>query len=249
MAVALGLEWVVIDAEHGHLDWKEIVEHLRAAVRSNTVVLVRIAESNISLVKRALDIGADGIVVPSMETPEQVGQAVAYAHYPPTGVRGMGGDRATAWGQCSADHVREAEENVLVVPIIESVHAGRNVEALCKVGGVDAFFLGPADYSASAGYAGQWEGPGVAEQLLAVKDTIRRHGKHCGLLATSLDNLTQRHRHFRNAGRFERHPQSVHGMVGGELLPQSTQGGSFHPLPHGSRSVIGAVIIPAREQR
>src|SRR5919204_2406897 len=87
MAVALGLDWVVVDAEHGHLDWKEIVEHLRAAVRSHTVVLVRIAESSISLVKRALDLGADGIVVPSMETPEQVRQAVGYAHYPPAGVR------------------------------------------------------------------------------------------------------------------------------------------------------------------
>jgi 2-keto-3-deoxy-L-rhamnonate aldolase RhmA len=57
---------------------------------------------------------------------------------------------------------------------------------------VDAFLLGPADYSASAGHAGQWEGPGVAEQLLKIKDTIRRHGKHCGIMSTGLDNLTQR---------------------------------------------------------
>jgi 2-keto-3-deoxy-L-rhamnonate aldolase RhmA len=64
MAVGLGLDWVVIDAEHGHLDWKEIIEHLRATVRSNTVALVRIAELNVGLVKRALDIGADGVVVP-----------------------------------------------------------------------------------------------------------------------------------------------------------------------------------------
>src|ERR1700743_403741 len=71
MAVALGLDWVVIDAEHGHLDWKEIVEHLRAAVRSDTVVLVRIAELNAALIKRVLDIGADGIVVPWVEDAEQ----------------------------------------------------------------------------------------------------------------------------------------------------------------------------------
>src|SRR5438270_12772169 len=71
MAVALGLDWVVVDAEHGHLDWKEILEHVRAAVRSDTVVLVRIAELNIGLIKRALDVGADGVVVPWVETPEQ----------------------------------------------------------------------------------------------------------------------------------------------------------------------------------
>jgi 2-keto-3-deoxy-L-rhamnonate aldolase RhmA len=192
MAVGLGLDWVVIDAEHGHLDWKEIVEHVRAAVRSETVVLVRITELNGGLVKRALDIGADGVVVPWMETPEQLGRAVAFAHYPPAGVRGMGGERATAWGQCLPQHVREAEKNILVVPIIESVKGGANVEALCQIPGVDVFFLGPADYSATAGYPGQWEGPSVAEQLLAIKDTIRRHGKHCGVVSTSLDNLSLR---------------------------------------------------------
>src|SRR5580704_10599455 len=68
MAVALGVDWVVVDAEHGHLDWKEICEHVRAAVRCDTVVLVRVAELNIALIKRALDIGADGVVVPWVET-------------------------------------------------------------------------------------------------------------------------------------------------------------------------------------
>src|ERR1051325_1137449 len=72
MAVALAMDWVVIDAEHGHLDWKEIVEHLRATARSETVALVRIAELNGGLIKRALDIGADGIVVPWLETAEQL---------------------------------------------------------------------------------------------------------------------------------------------------------------------------------
>ena len=67
MAVALGLDWVVIDAEHGHLDWKDINSHISAALRSDTVVLVRIAERSTILSKRALDIGADGIIIPWME--------------------------------------------------------------------------------------------------------------------------------------------------------------------------------------
>src|SRR2546425_12393631 len=70
MAVALGLDWLVIDAEHGHLDWNEILEHIRATVRSDTVALVRVAELNGALIKRALDIGADGVVVPWVETAE-----------------------------------------------------------------------------------------------------------------------------------------------------------------------------------
>src|ERR1700722_20406882 len=82
MAVALGLDWVVIDAEHGHLDWRDILEHVRATVRSDTVALVRITELNIGQIKRALDIGADGIIVPWIETADQLRQAVAFAHYP-----------------------------------------------------------------------------------------------------------------------------------------------------------------------
>src|SRR6266704_3865229 len=132
MAVALGLDWIVVDAEHGHLDWKEILEHVRATVRSDTVVLVRVAELNASLIKRALDIGADGIVIPWIETAEQLKQAVAFATYPPEGVRGIGAERATGWGECFVRHTQEANEHVLVVPIIETVTAGKNLRELCQ---------------------------------------------------------------------------------------------------------------------
>lgn len=192
MAVALGVDWVVIDAEHGHLDWSDILDHLRATVRSNTVALVRVAECNIALIKRALDIGADGVVVPWIESAQQLQDAVSFAHYPPEGLRGIGAERATCWGQCFTEHAGEANENVLVVPIIETVRGGRQISSLVQVPGVEVFFLGPADYSSTAGYPGQWEGPGVADQLLAIKDTVRRAGKHCGVVATSNENLIQR---------------------------------------------------------
>ena len=116
MAVALGVDWVVVDAEHGHLDWKEIIEHIRAAVRSETVVLVRVAEVNIGLIKRALDIGADGVMIPWMESAEQLRQAVAFAHYPQEGsadradglragsVSGRAYARSERARPCGADH-------------------------------------------------------------------------------------------------------------------------------------------------
>lgn len=192
MAVALGLDWIVVDAEHGHLDWKEIVEHVRAAVRSQTVVLVRVAERSIGLIKRALDLGADGIVVPWIETADQLREVVSYSLFPPAGVRGIGGERATCWGQCLAQHTQEANEHVLVMPVVESVAGGQAIHDMLQVEGVDLFFLGPADYSSSAGYRGQWEGPGVAEQLLAIKDAVRGAGKHVGVIATSNANLQER---------------------------------------------------------
>ena len=192
IAVALGLDFVVVDAEHGHLDWKEVLEHLRAAVRSETVGLVRVAELNAGLIKRALDIGADGVVIPFVETAEELRQAVAFARYPPEGRRGLGADRATAWGACLAEHAALANEHVLVVPIIETVRAAAQVPAMAQVEGVELFQFGPADFSASAGFRGQWEGPGVAEEILKLKDTLSAAGKHCGVVATGPANLTER---------------------------------------------------------
>lgn len=192
LAAGLGLDWVVVDAEHGSLDWQQIVQHIRAAVRSSTVIIVRLAEMNIALVKRALDIGADGIAVPFIETADQLRELVAYAQYPPAGVRAVGGDRATIWGQCMAEHVQVANEHVIVLPNIETVKARQNMDAILSVSGVDTFFLGPADYSASAGYAGQWQGPGVAEQLLEINNKIRAKGKYCGLIASDNDDLVRR---------------------------------------------------------
>lgn len=191
-AVALGLDYVVIDAEHGALDWTDITNHLRATVRSETVALVRLAELNVGLVKRALDLGADGVVIPWVETAEQLSQAVSFARYPADGVRGIGAERATAWGQALVEHAATANEHVLVVPIIETVRGAANVPAMCRVPGVELFWFGPADFSASAGYRGQWEGPGVAEEILRLKDVLRAAGKHCGVMATGDADVQRR---------------------------------------------------------
>ena len=192
MAVALGLDWVVIDAEHGQLDWSQILEHLRATVRSDTVALVRVAERSTALAKRALDLGADGIVVPMVESVAEVEEALRDCRYPPEGRRGIGGERATAWGQAVAEHAAEANDHVLVVPLIESVRAVAEAPRMGAVAGIDVFFFGPNDFSASAGHRGQWEGPGVAEQILRVKETLCRAGKACGVLARSPEDLALR---------------------------------------------------------
>lgn len=150
------------------------------------------------------------MVVPWMETEDQLRQAVAFAKYPPEGCRGIGGERATGWGECLAEHTAEANDHVLVVPIIESVQAIAAVPRMCRVPGVDVFFFGPADFSSTAGFRGQWEGPGVARQILELKDTIRRAGKHCGVVATGTANLAE---------RFEQGFQMLaFGLDGGLLL-------------------------------
>ncbi|MCE9603292.1 MAG: hypothetical protein K8U03_00140 [Planctomycetia bacterium] len=192
IAVGLGLDWIVIDAEHGHLDWSEIVAHLRAVVRSDTVALVRLAELNGGAIKRALDLGADGVVIPWVESTEQLRQAVAFSQYPPEGKRGIGAERATAWGQAFVEHTSEANEQVLVVPILETVRGVEQVSALATLAEVELFFFGPADLSASAGYRGEWEGPGVAKLIAAAKEVLLKSGKQCGVLAKDTADLHRR---------------------------------------------------------
>jgi 2-keto-3-deoxy-L-rhamnonate aldolase RhmA/quercetin dioxygenase-like cupin family protein len=192
MAVGLGMDWVVIDAEHGHLDWNDIAAHIRAAVRSQTVVLVRVAQLDSGLIKRALDIGADGVVIPWMESAEQVREALRCALYPPQGRRGIGAERATAWAECLVEHTEQANDHALVVPLLESVQARQNIASIVAVDGIEMFFVGPADYSSTAGHRGQWEGPGVAEALGEMCGAIRAAGKNCGVMTRGPDDVKYR---------------------------------------------------------
>lgn len=192
IAVTLGLDWVVIDAEHGHLDFKEILEHIRATRNSDTVPLVRIQEIEQGLIKRVLDLGAGGILVPQVYSAQEVERAVRFAKYPPWGLRGVGGERATRWGLGLKSDTLIANSETLVIPLMETISAGECIEQICDIPGVDAIQFGPADYSASAGSLGEWEGPGVAQQLLEIKDRIRSRGLPCGILCRDAEDLIRR---------------------------------------------------------
>ncbi len=191
IAVELGFDWVVIDAEHGHLDFGDIVAHLRATRGSDTTPLVRIAEIHQGLIKRVLDLGAAGIIVPQVTGPDDVERAVHFAKYPPRGIRGVGGERATNWSM-NLEATRSADQETMVIPLIETVAAVQTLDAIMNVRGVDALYVGPADLSASAGHLGAWEGPGVAEMVLSVKDRAAERGLACGVMATSVENARER---------------------------------------------------------
>jgi 2-keto-3-deoxy-L-rhamnonate aldolase RhmA len=198
IAVTLGLDWVVIDTEHGHLDYKEVLEHIRVTRNSRTTPLVRIPETTPGIIKRVLDLGAHGIIVPQVNSAQEIALAIRYAKYPPDGIRGVGGERATHWGLGLRSQTALANRETMVIPLIETVAGGRELPNILEVPGVDAVFFGPVDYSASAGYLGQWEGPGVAEAILGFKDLASARGLACGILATSADNsLVRREQGFR----------------------------------------------------
>ena len=192
IAVELGFDWVVIDAEHGHLDFHEILQHVRATRNSTTTPLVRIQEIEQGLIKRVLDIGAAGILVPQVYGADEVERAVRFAKYPPRGIRGVGGERATRWGTAIAEYTAVANDETMVIPLMETVAAGDAIDAILDVPGVDAIQFGPADYCSSAGLLGQWDPPGIAERLIAIKDRIRSRGVPCGIMATDAKNAQLR---------------------------------------------------------
>lgn len=192
IAVTLGVDWVLIDAEHGHLDFKDILEHIRVTKNTDTVALVRIQEIEQGLIKRVLDLGAGGIMVPQVYSREEVERAVRFAKYPPWGLRGVGAERATRWGMGLKSDTIQANSETLVIPMMETVSAGQCIEEICDIPGVDAIQIGPADYSASSGALGEWEGPGVAAQLLKIKDRVHARGIPCGILCRDNADLQRR---------------------------------------------------------
>lgn len=201
IAVTLGIDWVCVDLEHGHLDWREALEHVRAARGSETAVLVRVPEIDRSSIKRALDLGAHGVFLPLVRGPEDVERGLRYARYPPLGERGVGGERAVRWGLQLQEYVRDANEETLVLPIIETREAAERIDVLLAVPGLEAIFFGPADLSATHGFLGEWEGPGIAEKILDIRARAAARGIAAGLVArTVLDAVRRQEQGFRLIG-------------------------------------------------
>ena len=192
MAVALCLDWVCIDMEHGHLGHREVIEHLRAVRGTDTAALVRVPGIEMSSIKRALDMGAHGVIVPYVRGRADVETALSYGLYPPRGIRGVSGDRAVKWGLEANEYLASADEETLIIPLIETREAVEEIDAIFAVPGMECIFFGPADMSASYGYIGEWEGPGIADRILDVRAKAESNGIATGLLARSVEDSIER---------------------------------------------------------
>lgn len=150
---AAGFDFVVIDGEHGRNDRNQVENHVRAANASGVVPLVRVLENNPALIQSMLDVGAHGIVVPHVDTAQDARQAVEASRYAPSGRRGMcpachsGGYTLDGW----IARTRNADANVLVIPILESKKSIENVEQILAVDGIEIVLFGPGDLSADMG--------------------------------------------------------------------------------------------------
>lgn len=183
IAAEIGVDWVCLDMEHSALDFKDVANHARAAKGSGMAVLVRVPATTIDATKRCLDMGVDGVLFPMVNSAEHMREAFRYARYPGAGVRGIGGERAIRWGMKMTEYLETANEETMVIPLIETANASRAIESILAVPGLEAIFFGPADHSASCGYLGQWEGPGVAEDILRMRALAEQRGIVSGIMA------------------------------------------------------------------
>ena len=178
-----GLDWVVVDLEHGNTTEADLLAHLTAIEATGTAALVRPQSGERLRIGRALDLGAEGIVVPRLDTIEQVVEAVTFLRYPPAGQRGIALlTRGARLG--TVDHAGVAALNDDIVGIfqIESPSALDASEAFAATDGVDVLFVGPADLSHSLGIPGEFSNPRYQEALRHVVTACRAHGKAPGIL-------------------------------------------------------------------
>jgi 2-keto-3-deoxy-L-rhamnonate aldolase RhmA len=192
VAVELGLDWVCIDLEHGYLSLQHVATHLLAARGSGMTVLVRPPTHELEPTKRVIDLGAHGVILPLVETADEVRAAQRKMTYPPRGERGIGGERNVVWGLALEQYVATADDELLLIPMLETRQAVENLDEIVGIERLEALFLGPGDMSASYGHVGQWEGPGVAEINLDIVERAAAAGLATGVMARSRDEVLRR---------------------------------------------------------
>lgn len=177
-----GFDWLLIDGEHSPQTLPLVLAQLQAiAAYPDCHAIVRVPSSDPVTIKTHLDLGAQSLLVPMVDTAEEAAAIVEAAHYPPQGSRGIGGARAARWGRYPG-YVHEANAQIGLVVQIETTRALANIEAIAAVEGIDALFVGPADLAASMGHLGQPAHEEVQQATLDAFRRIRATGRAPGLL-------------------------------------------------------------------
>ncbi len=185
IAAGLGFDWIVIDADRGHLDWAEVLEHVRATVRSDTVALVRIAEASQGVIERVINAGADGIVVSKIETAAQLQSIMQWSRRAFVDMSGMGLDRATCWESDIAQQEQESTSNMLVVPMVEASSLKGGIDRILEIDGVEIFFFNSA-VSEDANVLAVWD---------SIVRELHKRGKYAATVATSAESLVDYRSH------------------------------------------------------
>jgi 2-dehydro-3-deoxyglucarate aldolase/4-hydroxy-2-oxoheptanedioate aldolase len=182
-----GFDWIFLDTEHGGFDLETVQDICRIANLVGIAPIVRVGDMQYSLVARALDCGAQGIIFPRVESPELLAQAVSWTRFPPQGIRGFGlSTPQIGYTKEKIPNVIEhMNTNTLVVLQIETVRAFEARDELLSVPGIDAVLIGPADLSISLGIPGEFQDARIVRTMESIRDSCLQHKVAPGMHARS----------------------------------------------------------------
>ncbi len=183
MAGVSGFDWLLLDHEHGPGSDTTISQQLQAVAATPARGIVRIAANDPARIKRTLDAGAHGVMIPYVSTAAEAQAAVTAMRYPPRGIRGVARlTRATGFGADFDEYFAHAHERIVTIPQIETAEGVKNAAAMAAIDGVDVLFVGPMDLSTNLGIVGQYEHPLCVEAFKTVAAAARNAGKAAGIL-------------------------------------------------------------------
>jgi 2-keto-3-deoxy-L-rhamnonate aldolase RhmA len=176
-----GFDWLAVDLEHSDIDVEGMTSLFRGMKGRGAAPLARVRENDTLAIRQALDAGAEGVIVPLVNSAAEARKAVAAAKYPPMGVRGFCFARMNRFGRDFDDYAKNANDRTLVIVMIESKTAVENIEEILSVDGVDGVFIGPYDMSGSYGIIGQTEHPLMLEARRKILSACKAKNKAAGL--------------------------------------------------------------------
>ena len=177
---ASGYRWLAVDMEHTETGLDTFTNIVRATAKYGTFPMVRVTTNNTIEIRRYLDCGAKGIIVPMINNAEEAENAVRACKYPPQGVRGFAFVRANEWGRDFDKYAASANEEIAVIAMIETCGAVEHIDEILAVDGIDGIFIGPYDLSGSYGIPGQTSHAIVKEAMEKVLSACKKHGKAAG---------------------------------------------------------------------
>lgn len=188
----LDYDWLWIEAEHTPMSDESILAMLQSANGSNVTMIVRVPWNDKTMIKRILDTGPDGIIVPLVRTKEDAEEAVKAMKYPPVGERGAGLARAQCYGLHMGEYMASANEEVMTILMIEHIEAVNNIEEILDVKGIDSVMVGALDLSGSMGILGQMGEPKLEEAIQKVLAACKKKGMSCGIIAFDPNQAKER---------------------------------------------------------
>lgn len=196
ICAAAGYDWLLLDSEHTPNDLLNLLHQAQAiAAYPHTHAIARVPMGHgyigQALLKQYLDLGIQTVLVPMVDTPEQARELVRCMRYPPQGIRGMAGARASAWGR-NPRYPKEANDQVCLLVQVETREGVKNLDAIAAVEGVDGVFIGPADLSAAFGHVGDPWHPEMQEIIADAFKRIQAAGKAVGILTLD-EELARKH--------------------------------------------------------